>query len=111
GDGTLMPSEAELVERFGVSRITAKRALDDLAAEGLVARRRGRGTMVTHRYRPRALQAPLGSLLSDIESMAARTDAELIDWGFEPAPPAIAERLDLGPDRQVLRLVRRRVAD
>ncbi|RME67622.1 MAG: GntR family transcriptional regulator, partial [Alphaproteobacteria bacterium] len=46
-DGSLIPSEHELEKMFGVSRITAKRALDELASEGLVTRRRGRGTTVT----------------------------------------------------------------
>ncbi|MDP6927494.1 MAG: GntR family transcriptional regulator, partial [Rhodospirillales bacterium] len=39
-----IPSEQELVEEYEVSRITARRALDELAAEGLVVRQRGRGT-------------------------------------------------------------------
>jgi DNA-binding FadR family transcriptional regulator len=48
-DGTLalglrLPPEEQLADLFSVSRITAKRAMDDLATEGLVERRRGRGT-------------------------------------------------------------------
>ena len=39
--GSRIPTEFDLAESFGVSRITAKRALDELAAEGLVERRRG----------------------------------------------------------------------
>jgi GntR family histidine utilization transcriptional repressor len=42
--GTLMPSEAELVSRFGVSRMTVNRALRELQAEGLVERAQGVGT-------------------------------------------------------------------
>src|SRR4029450_10752909 len=45
--GDLVPAEAELMARFGVSRITAKRALDELSAEGLVERGRGRGATGT----------------------------------------------------------------
>lgn len=44
--GERLPSEHELVRRFGVSRITAKKALDDLAAAGRAERVRGRGTFV-----------------------------------------------------------------
>ncbi|MEF7612711.1 histidine utilization repressor [Aquincola sp. MAHUQ-54] len=42
--GTLMPSEAELVQRFSVSRMTVNRALRELQSEGLVDRVQGSGT-------------------------------------------------------------------
>lgn len=54
-DGTLrfgekLPSEAELADSFNVSRITVKRALNELALENLVERARGRGTHVIYKY-------------------------------------------------------------
>ncbi len=42
----MLPTEAEFEERFGVSRITARRALAELVAKGLVKRQAGIGTMV-----------------------------------------------------------------
>src|SRR5205814_9228803 len=45
--GDRMPTEAELVETFGVSRITVARAMRDLQAAGLVKRRAGSGTFAT----------------------------------------------------------------
>ncbi|MBC7804511.1 MAG: GntR family transcriptional regulator, partial [Candidatus Parcubacteria bacterium] len=42
--GALMPSEAELVAEFGVSRMTVNRALRELRSEGLVDRSQGIGT-------------------------------------------------------------------
>ncbi|ODN72400.1 HTH-type transcriptional regulator FrlR [Methylobrevis pamukkalensis] len=44
--GTRVPSENELVAEFGVSRMTANRALRELAAEGLVVRVKGAGSFV-----------------------------------------------------------------
>src|SRR4051812_35188197 len=44
--GTPTPSERELVQRFGVARMTVRQALDALVAEGLLERVPGRGTFV-----------------------------------------------------------------
>jgi DNA-binding LacI/PurR family transcriptional regulator len=62
--GDRLPSEAELVARFGMSRITVGRALRDLQAAGLVERRAGSGTFVTA---PRAAaQLTFGLLIPDL---------------------------------------------
>lgn len=66
--GSRLPSESELCERFGVSRMTARAALQILDNEGLIIRRRGRGTFVASRPVPRLL----GSPLSFSESMRRR---------------------------------------
>jgi len=49
--GALMPSEAELVAEFGVSRMTVNRALRELQAEGLVERSQGVGTFAAPLHR------------------------------------------------------------
>src|SRR5215831_15835755 len=48
-DQSYLPSEQAISHRFGVSRITAKRSLDELAAAGLAVREQGRGTRVNSR--------------------------------------------------------------
>ena len=42
--GERLPTEMELAELFGVSRITSKRALEELEKEGLIYRKRGQGS-------------------------------------------------------------------
>ncbi len=49
--GDAVPSEAELMQRFGVARMTVNRAMQDLVAEGLVTRVRGSGSFVAHLHR------------------------------------------------------------
>jgi GntR family histidine utilization transcriptional repressor len=49
--GALMPSDSELVQQFGVSRMTVTRALRELQTEGLVTRVQGLGTYAAHRVR------------------------------------------------------------
>lgn len=67
-EGDALPSEAALNRRFGVSRTTARAALDHLENEGLILRRSGRGSIV---LAPRVDQ-PLNLLASFSEDMRAR---------------------------------------
>jgi GntR family transcriptional regulator, arabinose operon transcriptional repressor len=62
--GAQLPSEAELVKQFGVSRITVGRAVKDLQAAGLVERRAGAGTFVKSVQRSAALS--FGLLIPDL---------------------------------------------
>lgn len=106
--GDLLPTEQDLLNQFGVSRITAKRALDDLAAEGLVERRRGMGSRVISRPALKPLSMPLGGLLDSLEILADNTAVHALDQRDEAATPAIAERLGVAPGAPVFRLTRRR---
>jgi GntR family histidine utilization transcriptional repressor len=51
--GTRMPAELELTERFGTARMTVAKAMQSLASEGLVERRRKLGTVVADRPQER----------------------------------------------------------
>src|SRR5690606_26146540 len=55
--GSQLPTEKELAEAYGVSRITSKRALTELAEAGFIERIRGRGSFV-HAQGKSAEQAP-----------------------------------------------------
>lgn len=58
--GEKLPSEREICARFGVSRVTAIRALNEVAASGLAARRQGHGTVVTHPRVQRSFDTTMG---------------------------------------------------
>ncbi|MDY0330744.1 MAG: GntR family transcriptional regulator [Thiomonas sp.] len=51
--GEIIPSEADLARRFGVSQGTVRKAVDELAADGLLLRRQGRGTFVSTHHEER----------------------------------------------------------
>ena len=78
---TRLPSEQEATEMFGVSRITAKRALNDLAEDGFVVRERGRGTRVVYRAPTPPVQASVEGLLENLLAMGLKTEVDL--RGFE----------------------------
>lgn len=109
--GTQMPTEQQLAESFSVSRITAKRAMDELAAEDLVERRRGKGTHVIYEYQPKPVQAPLIGMLQEIESMARHSDVAILNGARLRPPQNIATELGLGERGKALYLERVRSRD
>ena len=101
--------EFDLAEAFGVSRITAKRALDELAAEGLVERRRGKGTHVIHRSRPKPMTSPLTGLLENLEVLAEHTRVRLLNFRRALPPEPIRAMFDSGPQEALALAVRLRL--
>jgi GntR family transcriptional regulator, histidine utilization repressor len=90
--GALMPSEAELVAEFGVSRMTVNRALRELQSEGLVARTQGVGTFAAPLHRVSATLT-IRDLHEEIEARGHRHHAEVQLQRAEAAPAALAEQL------------------
>jgi GntR family transcriptional regulator len=104
--GERISGESELCEEFGVSRITSRRALNELAEQGYVVRERGRGTRVVPQPQPQALKASLDGLLENVDRIGRATSVEVRAFGYVPAPPDVAEALDLAPGTPVQRAVR-----
>lgn len=113
--GSVLPSEIELTASFNVSRITAKRALDELAGEGLVERVRGRGTTVTDRAAmllgAQPITASIDGLLENLTAIGRETSVEVIEFGYVPAPDIVRARLELEPNARAQRAVRVRSLD
>lgn len=103
--GSLLPGEAELTRQFAISRITARRALDELRRSGLVQRERGRGTTVTYQSPQAARRAPLTGLLDAHPDEERPGHLELLEFSRIAATPAIAELLKLPPGSAVDRSV------
>lgn len=103
-----LPGELALTREFGVARVTVRRALEQLAAEGRITRSPGRGTaVVAPAERPPAqTQPPLTGLLENIVHMSLRTTVQVIDCQVMPATDAVARRLELDAAGLVQRAVR-----
>lgn len=104
--GAQLPTEFGLAETFGVSRITAKRALDELASAGLVERQRGRGTHVIYRGNPKPVRGPLVGLLENLHILAEETAATVVEFGRFIPPVQIRERFSLPPGERLSYAVR-----
>lgn len=109
--GMQLPTEKQLSSEFGISRITAKRSLDELAKEGLVERHRGKGTHVIHQYKLQSVHAPLVGMLQEIESMARNSNAILLDSDMLQPPQQIRDEFGLQTGQTALYLARVRERD
>jgi GntR family transcriptional regulator len=109
--GVQMPTEQHLAEVFGISRITAKRAMDELAAEGLVERRRGKGTHVTYKYTAEAVNAPLMGMLEKLANLGRHTKVRVLDLSEVTPPAMIADQLGLKAGEKAFRLLRVRSSE
>jgi GntR family transcriptional regulator len=106
--GDALPSEQSLCDQFGVSRITVRRALADLAEAGLIERRHGVGSFVTDRSPPRRNESD-GSYMDEVRQVEFETEVDVVEYGERPLPGPIKDQLN-GLDRglHVLRLRRER---
>ncbi|HET7864841.1 MAG TPA: histidine utilization repressor [Burkholderiaceae bacterium] len=98
--GSLMPSEAELVARFGVSRMTVTRALRELQAEGLVTRVQGVGTFAAHLSKVSSTLT-IRDLHDEITERGHRHHAEVHLSREEKAGANLAPQLGLQPGEPV----------
>jgi len=107
---TQLPTEEGLVERFKVSRTTVRKAIQNLVERGLVEVRRGKGTFVTQ---PKITQelTELTGFVEDIQALARKPTARLLDKRTVAADQAVAHHLALAPGTLVVRLRRVRLAD
>ena len=104
-----LPSERNLSELLSVSRVTARKAIDQLVDQGLVVRRRGSGNYIAPR-----IEQPLSNLTSFSEQLSQRGYQPGSRWLKRAVVSASAdEQLSLGlsPNARVARLERLRLAD
>lgn len=99
GDGDRVPSEHQLCARFGVSRMTARHALEVLRQEGLLSRHVGRGSFVSALGHERRLRV-IGSV-EDMLALGEETRLRLLERAMRPASPEVAAALRLTPGTPV----------
>ncbi len=108
--GSQLPPEERLIERFGVSRTTVRKAVENLVARGLVEIRRGKGTFVAQ---PKVTQelTELTGFVEDMQALGRAATAQLLDKEIVPADADVARQLALPSGTLVMRIRRVRLAD
>ena len=110
--GRLLPSEAELSQQYQASRVTIRRALEALRAEGLVSSRQGFGWFVATDPLRQSL-GRLGTIEAQLAALGFESERQILGFAFVPAPAKVAEVLgvDVVLEIKRLNLARRSVAD
>ena len=105
-----LPGEYDLAAQFAVSRITIRRALEELAAHGLIVREHGSGTFVSGRSASPPLRTSIDDFLRYNLAITADSKPHLLSYALVPASRYVAGKLhvDAGELIYQLRLVRRR---
>lgn len=93
--GQRLPSEAQLGETFGISRITIRQALGDLEREGLVTRVPGKGTFVAERPKQIEGLPRLSSFSEDAAASGRTAGYRLLVAGIREVVPAVQQALQL----------------
>lgn len=123
-----LPGELALTQQFGVGRVTVRRALEELAREGLIVREAGRGTRpavragagagagaASGRTSPRTAVpahpvARLSGLLENIVQASRSTTVKVLEWRLIEASESLAQALQIEPGAPVRKAARRRSA-
>jgi GntR family transcriptional regulator len=113
-----LPAETALSRQFGAGRVTVRRALEQLSAEGLIIRQAGRGTRPAPATAGPTDGVPsspgsaktsrLNGLLEKIVTASLRTSVKVLEWRTIRASPSIAAALQIPLGAKVRKGVRRR---
>src|SRR6202040_1125159 len=108
--GDQLPTEDSLIARFGVSRITVRRAIQNLVSRGLVEIRRGKGTFATA---PKITQelTELSGFVEDMHALGRKPTARVIGKEIVTANATVARQLELTRGERVVRIRRVRLGN
>lgn len=105
--GDQLPTEAELVADYRVSRVTVRQAMSRLEDEGLIRREAGRGTFVTHDV-PKEATIELDQSIGELIAMGRSTSVQVVALDSVTATREEAEELGLEEDARLVRCLRLR---
>lgn len=109
--GSTMPTELELSTEFGVSRITARRVLNELAEQGYVERKRRVGTRVIFKSPAKPIEANIDQAMDSLMALGTGTTVNVIEVVRKKPVPTVASALRLKEGDEVIKAARVRYLD
>ena len=103
--GDPFPTEDQLAQAYKVSRITVRKALSALEKDGLIDRKRGKGSRVTE-SQGHLEPMKLTGMIEDIIAMGIKTKTKIITFDLVHPPKKVVEQLKLTEDEKALRIER-----
>lgn len=107
---SMIPSEAELCEIYGVSRVTVRRAVLDLVQEGLLNRGKGKGTFVSENYGLTTMNG-VQSFTQELLGLNMRPSAKLLSCKVRKADSALRSIMNLAEGERVVTISRLRLVN
>ncbi len=105
--GAPLPTEQDLCDQFGVSRITVRRALADLASQGYITRRQGVGSFVREPNPTEGEQIASRSYGAEMRQIQFESEVDVFEFGLRTPPHAIAGKVKLVGEALYVLAVRR----
>ncbi|MDP2969637.1 MAG: GntR family transcriptional regulator [Deltaproteobacteria bacterium] len=106
--GDPFPTEDQLVQSYQVSRVTVRQALASIEKDGLISRKRGKGSVVM-KGKLHLEPMKLTGMIEDIIAMGIKTKTKIINFGFVFPLKKVTESLKLNENDKVLRVERIRL--
>ena len=107
---SMIPSEAELCEIYGVSRVTVRRAILDLVQEGLLNRGKGKGTFVSENYGLTRIGG-VQSFTQELLGLNMRPSAKPLGCKIRTADHSLRRTMGLGEGEKVVTISRLRLVN
>ncbi|MDF2986489.1 MAG: GntR family transcriptional regulator [Eubacterium sp.] len=106
--GSLIPSERELSENLGISRMTARQAINQLASENYLVREKGKGTFVN---KIKFEQRNIMSFSETVKRLGMVPVTRVLEFSEEEECFDVKQALELEPEQKIFRVKRLRLAD